>query len=365
MILHVYFAKRFVRVFLTTLLIFLAFLTLIDLVEQMRRFNSDAITFSDVFVLTLFNAPAGIYQILPLVMILSSVSLFLSLARSSELVVARAAGRSALSMLLAPVTVSLLIGVAAVAFFNPIVAATSKRFLQLEQQYETESESTVSIGREGLWLRQGDDDGQTVIHARLANERMTELFDVSFLKYDTDSKPLTRITAESARLTEFGWQLRDAKEWDLSGDQNPEETSRRRDIMTVPTSLTEERIRDSFSSPAVVPIWDLPTYITQLKSAGFSPRRHEVWLQMEVARPLFLIAMVLVGAGFTMRHTRFGKTGVSVLAAVMLGFGLYYVRNFAQILGENGQLPMGVAAWTPPIASILLALGLLLHMEDG
>jgi len=24
-----------------------------------------------------------------------------------------------------------------------------------------------------------------------------------------------------------------------------------------------------------------------------------------------------------------------------------------------------IAAWTPPVASILLALGLLLHMEDG
>lgn len=365
MILHIYFAKRFVRVFLTTLLIFLAFLTLIDLVEQMRRFNSDAVSFADVFKLTLYNAPAGIYQILPLVMILSSVSLFLSLARSSELVVARASGRSALSMLQAPVYVSLLIGVAAVALFNPIVAATSKQFLQLEQAYKEVSSSTVSIGREGLWLREGTLEGQTVIHARQTNERMTKLFDVSFVQYNTDSQPQTRITAASAELSEFGWQLRDAKSWDIAGADNPEETSVMRDILTLPTTLTEERIRDSFSSPSVVPIWQLPLYIGQLQEAGFSPRRHEVWLQMELARPLFLMAMVLVGAGFTMRHTRFGKTGLAVLAAVMMGFGLYYVRNFAQILGENGQLPTLVAAWTPPVASILLALGLLLHMEDG
>ena len=101
------------------------------------------------------------------------------------------------------------------------------------------------------------------------------------------------------------------------------------------------------------------------KKQGFPRVRHKVWQQMEFARPLFLMAMVLVGASFTMRHTRFGKTGVAVLAAIMMGFALYYVRNFAQILGENGQLPTMIAAWTPPIASILLALGLLLHMEDG
>ena len=68
---------------------------------------------------------------------------------------------------------------------------------------------------------------------------------------------------------------------------------------------------------------------------------------------------------FTMRPTRLGRTGIAVLSAVLLGFGLYYIRNFAQIMGENGQLSPILAAWVPPAASLLLALGLVLHMEDG
>lgn len=365
MILHSYFARRFLKVFVTTLAIFLAFLTLIDLVEQMRRFNSDNVTFADIFKLTLLNAPSGIYQILPLVMILSSVSLFLSLARSSELVVVRAAGRSALSTLVSPIVVSALIGILAVTLFNPIVAATTKQFLTLEEKYKNEGNSAVSIGREGLWLRQGDENGQTVIHARKVDDGMMDLLEVSFLQYGKDGRPVSRIIAERASLSAEGWLLSDAKEWLLTGDLNPENTSRLHARLILPTTLTQDDLRDSFSSPSVVSIWELTAYIKGLEDAGFSARRHEVWLQMELARPLFLVAMLLVGAGFTMRHTRFGKTGVAVLAAVMLGFGLYYVRNFAQILGENGQLSTLVAAWTPPIASILLALGLLLHMEDG
>ena len=90
-----------------------------------------------------------------------------------------------------------------------------------------------------------------------------------------------------------------------------------------------------------------------------------MWFQMELARPLFLTALVLVAAAFTMRHTRLGNTGVAVLTAVMLGFSLHYIRNFAQILGENGQIPILLAAWAPPVASLLLALGIVLHMEDG
>ena len=66
-----------------------------------------------------------------------------------------------------------------------------------------------------------------------------------------------------------------------------------------------------------------------------------------------------------MRHARFGHTGLMVLIAVLLAFGLYFIRNFAQILGENGQIPILWAAWTPPIAGTLLALGIILNMEDG
>ncbi len=86
---------------------------------------------------------------------------------------------------------------------------------------------------------------------------------------------------------------------------------------------------------------------------------------VELARPLFLVAMVLVGAAFTMRHSRLGGTGVAVLTSVLLGFTLYFVHNFARILGENGQIPVLLAAWAPPVASILLTMGLLLHAEDG
>lgn len=109
----------------------------------------------------------------------------------------------------------------------------------------------------------------------------------------------------------------------------------------------------------------MPTYIAQLDRAGFSSRRHSVWLQMELAQPILLAAMVMVGAGFTMRHARFGQTGPLVLVALVSGIVVFFVRNFAQVLGESGQIPIILAAWSPPVAALLLSVSLLLHLEDG
>ena len=74
---------------------------------------------------------------------------------------------------------------------------------------------------------------------------------------------------------------------------------------------------------------------------------------------------VLVAAGFTMRHVRFGGTGRMVLFALLAGFGFYFLRNFAQALGDSGQIPILLAAWSPPVAAVMLSLGLLLHLEEG
>ena len=298
-------------------------------------------------------------------MILATVALFISLARSSELVVTRAAGRSALRALIAPVVVALIIGVMAVGMLNPIVAATNNRYLQLSESYRAGGASALSISDEGLWLRQGSADGQTVIRAWRSNADASVLYDVTFLFYDPATGPVRRIEAGSAALSDGAWNLRNAKSWPLLAGVNAEGNATTHSTLTIPSSLTLDRIRESIGEPAAVSIYELPHFIRQLEQAGFSPRKHQVWLQAEFARPFFLMAMVLVASTFTMRHTRFGGTGVAVLASVLLGFTLYFIRSFAQILGENGQIPVVLAAWAPPVAAILLALGLLLHAEDG
>lgn len=365
MTLDFYFARRFSASFLLIGSVFLTLIMLIDLIEQMRRFEGVEVSFGQLFGLTLLNAPEAVAEILPLLMILATIVLFVGLARSSEMVVTRAAGRSGIRALAAPLAMAALIGGLAVTTLNPIVAATSNRYQQLADTYRTGGPAALSLSGEGLWLRQGSPEGQSVIHATGYSASPLILYGVTILSYAPGGGPTRRIVSRNARLVDGDWLLGSAKVWPLEGGVNPEPNAQEHEFLRIPTTLTQERIRESLGSPSGISIYDLPATIRDLAQSGFSTKRHEVWLQVELARPLFLMAMVLVGAAFTMRHTRFGGTGVSVLAAVLLGFSMYFIRNFAQILGENGQIPVMFAAWAPPIASILLTWGLLLHSEDG
>ncbi|WP_166416424.1 LPS export ABC transporter permease LptG [Cochlodiniinecator piscidefendens] len=363
--LHVYFARKFAMALMLVGGVLSGILVLIEMVEQSRRYGQHGAGFSDVLTLSVLKVPETLYEMLPLIVILATLTLFLGLARSSEMVVTRAAGRSALRALIAPCIVAALFGAVAVAAFNPIVAATSKEYENRANAFVTGRSSSFSVSSEGLWLRQGDASGQTVIYADHANLDGTVLWQTSFLTFSPDGVALRRLTANRAELQDGGWKLSNVKIWPLTGSDNPERDAGTHEELILPSSLTPEQIRDSFGTPNSIPIWELPAFISRLENAGFSARQHKVWFQLELALPLLFIAMVLVGATFTLRHTRFGRTGVMVLAAILMGFALFFIRNFAQVLAESGQIPAILAAWAPPIAAIFLSLAALLHLEDG
>ena len=364
MILDLYFARRFGRTFLFTFAVFAMLVTFVALADTLRQFAGEGIGLRGIVGLALLGAPESLYQILPLIVLIAVIFFFLGLARSSEMVVTRAAGRSGLRALVAPVAVAAGIGVVGVLVLNPVVAATG-RLHDLRAAAVDGTGSVLSLGSTGLWLRQGDADGQTVIRAARTDSSGTMLDRATFLTFDAEGTPLRRISADRAMLQDGAWALEAVKLWPLDGEGNPEAEAERRETLELPSTLTPAQIRDSFGSPAEIPIWDLPAFIERLREAGFSARRHAVWLQMELSQPAFLAAMVLIGAAFTMRPQRGGRVGLNVLFAFLVAFGIYFLRNFAQILGEAGDIPAALAAWVPPSAAAGLALGLLLQREDG
>ncbi|MCR9150310.1 MAG: LPS export ABC transporter permease LptG [Rhodobacteraceae bacterium] len=364
MTLSLYLARRFLGAMGLVLAVFMALVFLINLAEEMRDKAGTAAGLTGAMELAALGLPATLYRILPLITILAAIAQFVALARSSELVVIRAAGRSGLRALVAPALTALALGALAVAVLNPVVAATSRITEIRAAQLTGEERTALSISREGLWLRQGSATGHIVVHAERSNEDGTELLETTFTSFDHEGRPVRRIWAPRARLADGRWLLEEAKDWALDAT-NPEREAVLHDRLVLESDLTADRIRDGFGRPSDLSIWDAADFVVALDTAGLSSRKHRVWIQTELALPLLLASMVLVGAGFTMRHVRFGGTGRMVLMAIGAGFGIYFLRNFAQVLGENGQIPPLLAAWGPPSAAVMLSLGLLLHLEDG
>ena len=137
------------------------------------------------------------------------------------------------------------------------------------------------------------------------------------------------------------------------------------DKLSLSTNLSQDQILNSFSDPRSINFWSIPDFIKKLEISGFSATRHKLFYQNELSRPLFLIAMMLIGATFAMRYTKFNQAGLLILISVLVGFVLFSLERVAITLGEAQQIPILLSAYGPPTIGILVSLGLLLHLEDG
>jgi lipopolysaccharide export system permease protein len=357
--LYRYLAVQFLLGVSVVYALFLAMAFSIDIVDLLNRTAGHSVSTSVAIGMAVLQLPDLGQKMLPFAILLGGVFTFVRLSRSRELVATRAAGVSAWDFLLPPLTVAVLIGVAAVTLFTPVSARMFSEFAGLEARYVKGEESQLSVSINGLWLRQGDVHQQSVIHALRVAQQGEHLEDVLVLLYGAGDKFQGRIDAKSAQLGDHLWTLNDAWVSDLGGKPV------HHDSYKLATTLTPEQIVESSTSPNALSFWDLPGYIRAAQAAGFSGNRYQLYLYTLYALPALFAAMVFMAASFSLRLGREGGVAKVILLSAACGFGVYFFQDLTSVLGRSGAVPILLAATAPALASILIGMTLVFSQEDG
>ncbi|MBW4089525.1 MAG: LPS export ABC transporter permease LptG [Proteobacteria bacterium] len=368
--LSLYIARQFSLAVVGALLALTGFVALFDFIDLLRRASGHpGVGLVLVGGIALLRLPYLALQVLPFAVQLGGMFAFWRLTRSSELIVARAAGVSAWEFLAAPVLCAALFGAIATAGVSPLSSATFARANQLINRYLSTGGGPLELNGGQLWLRQADDSGAghgarpgvAILNARGVAVRGGILTgqDVTVFRLDGDGQLVSRIEATSARLADGAWTLASARVMLPDALPTPPRT------IDLPTDLTVRRVQESFAPPDTLSVWQLPGFIALLERSGFSSVRDRLHFQALLALPLLTATMALVAAGFSMRPARRGGVARMIGGGVTAGFALFMISKLAEEFGQSGALPVVLAAWAPAAAGLLLAVTLLLHMEDG
>ncbi|MBC6443396.1 MAG: LptF/LptG family permease [Rhodobacteraceae bacterium] len=366
MTLYLYFGRCFLRTFVRVFAILLLFIFVLEMLEKIRGLARFGVEFGQSVQLALFSTPALVLQALPLTVMLAALVFCAGLARSNEFIVCRAAGVPALRLMLVPGFYAGMAGLATILFLNPLAAKFSARHDILHGEFTGSARQVIGLFAEGFWLRQRDDPGHTIIHAEGAFASGAALRSATAFVFDGRNEVAERIFARTAILSGDSWVFTNGKRWTLGPDsKNPEDLAETFDIFRFKTDITPEQILDGYPKPETVPLWDKHRIIRRIAEAGFTTLPARLHLNAELAQPLMLIAMLIIGAVFALQNVRLGNLGVSVFLALACGFSMYSLQRLAMSLGKAGEISVFAAAWAPPLAAILLAVGLFLWFEDG
>ncbi len=330
-----------------------------------RGAHSDA-PFSAVLEMAALHTPDLSLRLLPIIILVSVLWSYARLARQNFLVIVRSSGFTPLHTLMPAVVVSILLGFISVGFLNPLSAQMIQRLERLEADYLRGASSLLSVAPGGIWLRQEDSGGQSVIHAHDANRAGTKFNRVEIFGFNANGEFVGQISAANAELKDGFWVFKNARVRDIAeggpGGLPPQEY---KETHAIPTHLTAEGILDSVSPPEAISAWKLPGFIRTLRSSGFSASRHRTHLHALLALPLVMVVMALIAATAGMRHPFLQGRLVRVSASMLAGLSFFFVLYVMQTLAGSDRIPVEIAIWGTVSAGLLAAVGSFLNWEPG
>lgn len=355
-----YLAKVYTLSFLQLLGILLAIVYLFDTVELLRRAAKfDNVPFTLVLQMGFLKLPEIGQVVLPFAVLFSALYTFWFLARRHELVIVRAAGLSVWQFLGPIVGVSLLIGIFHMTVINPVGAMLVSRYQVMEAQYLQAKENTVSVGEQGLWLRQKTEGGGIILHAERVQMPEWKLTGVTTFFFTEAGDFIRRTDSRTAILEPGNWTFLNVT---VNEPGKPPVTVASEHLQT---SLTVTEIEESFSTPEQTPFWSLPGYIRTMEATGFDSRKLRIHYQSLLAQPLLFAAMVVLAATVSLRVARFQPVALMIGGGVVIGFLVFFASSFLKALGASDQIPVLLAAWFPPLIALTLGISVILTTEDG
>ncbi|MCF8481162.1 MAG: LPS export ABC transporter permease LptG [Rhodospirillum sp.] len=357
-----YIGRSYLKALLGATLIVSSLLFLFDIIEITRRTGSKSIGIDLVMEMALYRLPLSLQAAFPFVFMGGAVLIFWKFARSSELVVFRSIGMSVWRFLSPILVIVVVLGIANVTLFNPLASGLYSEFEQMEADLETSVNSPLAFDDGGLWLREKRDDGQVVMHAEQVRqvESALRMQGVTIFRLGLDGRFQERVDASAAGLEKGNLLLSDAVV------TKPGRLGVHFNTLVEPSNLTLPKIRDSFSPPETVSFWDLPDFIRFFDAAGFSSHAHRLQWHALLASPLLLVAMVLMGAVFSLKPSQRSVNWLfRIVGAVAAGFGVFFFSKITFTLGLAETLPVSMAAWSPTLVTTFVALAILFHLEDG
>jgi len=327
----------------------------IDLLKTLDKYLRVKPPLMYIFEHFVYRLPAALHDGLPVVMLVATIFLFLTLSRYHELTALKAAGVS-LYRVSAPVLgVGLVVAIGAGLFQELALPVLNERGDEVDRVKIRGQAPRHLQSRQRLWVRSAD---TRFYRVELLNPATSDLYGVTILELDREFRLTGRLDARRAHWAAGGWELSDGAYREVGPEGK---------VQTVPFGWTAMDLKEELDDflriqkpVSAMSFWELRDYIVQLEAAGFQIRKYLVELYSKLSFPLVNLVMVLVAIPFALQSPRGGRLfGIGLAIIIMAGY--LVVHYVALAFARADLLPPLIAAWTANVIFMGIGVSLLLR----
>jgi len=333
-----YIAGEFTRIFGVTILGFPVLVFVIDLVDNLRKYQEKQLTAKALALSYLYWIPDTLFMILPAAVLFATVFSIGTFTRYSEITAAKASGIS-FYRFIAPILVMATFAMGLDLVFSEVAPPANSARLKLLAGTQT------GMDDDRYNFAFASDQGRTYrIYA--LNVKGKQVSNIEIEERGTPKKPGLLIAAQQGDWSDkTGWRLKQGVLHVI-----PDETA---DLAFTFDSLSDRRLREtpqelraSEREPSEMRFAELTRFIKVLERSGAEVNTLKVERMLKIAIPVTCLIIALFGAPLATSSQRGGAAyGIAVSLATTVFF--LVLIQLTKAIGGKGLMPPEVAAWIP------------------
>jgi lipopolysaccharide export system permease protein len=357
-----YLSREFVTLFVYGLALVTVVVIVGDLMTTLERYIKQKPPFWYILEHFVYRTPLFVYQGLHIVVLMSTILLFLNLSRTNELTALKAGGISLYRVSLPVFGLAALVTLGSLSFQEILLPVLNQKGVEVDEQKIKRRTLPHLQKRAQIWYRgrEAADGVSRIYHIELLDPANRNMSGISILELDRDFGLRRRWDARLMQWRESDqtWELQDGAVREFVRGEADRPQPFRELTLRLP-----ERFDDFAQvprAPDVMNYVELRDYIQRLQEGGHKVGKYLVDLYAKMSYPFAQLIMVLVGIPFALTSPRGGRL-IGIALCLVLGLGYFLVHSAAVALARTDILPPLVAAWS---ANVLFAtLGLFLFLR--
>ena len=351
---------RFIlRIYITALInIFLIFFSLIfilNLLTELEFFKELEVSSFFPLYLSLINTPMFVFEMFPFIFLISTQVFFNNLFSNNEMNIFKYSGLRNSKIFSIISTATFILGLLIILIFYNFSSNLKYLYFGLKSVYTTDNQYLAVITKNGLWIKDINDDKTLMINA--AGFSQNELQDAYISEFNKNYEIIRNIKSNKIDISKKKWVLENAEIY-IENNRIVENN------LLLQTNYNYQIIQNLFSNMTSLSVFELIELRNNYKRLSYSLTEVDLQLIKLISFPIFLILMVIFSGIIMMNTKNLRSKNLKITIGLFFSVIIYYINNFFYVLGNTEKINIFSAVTLPLLFFALINLILLRNVND-
>lgn len=350
-----YLTRTFLIRVLSVLIALSSLLQLLDLLDAASTVLERGLGGGGLAFYTMIRLPIVVERVVPLAVLIGSLSTLWTFASTNEIVAMRSVGMTPYQIMGALLPAALVVSVCHFILADQVAPRAERTFVTWWAATELPTEKKDDDPVKPVWFRLGDD----VMRIGGISDDGKHLVGLEMIARDATGKATGMMSAARADLDADGWRLTDVVRTRIAEPvQVTHEDSARWEVELSPGNMIDLR-----KPTENISVHRLLRIVNGTWAGGESPAYYATRLHSTYAAPLASLVMLLLAAPVAHGLRRRGGAMGSLALGTVIGLVFLLSSGVLSSMGQAGAMPPAMAVWAPLILFAAIGGAIMVYVE--